>query len=96
MTKTPTTRGTLKVYGWTGARRRPDTPYNQSQSREIVAARSGAEARRITGITRTYWEQSAAETGNADELETALAKPGVVFWRPLNDRDGDPWDEVTS
>lgn len=49
------------------------------QVRTIVAASSQKEAAELLGITvrhlRDYWPQ----TGNALEVETALAQPGVVF-----------------
>jgi hypothetical protein len=83
----------LKVYGWTGARR-GQVP-GHGQTREIIAAKSAAEARRITGINAYTWRQSADETGNEQELAVALAKPGVVFWQPLNRIDGEEWSEVT-
>lgn len=79
----------LKVYGWQG--------YSRSSakkgficSREIVAARSQAEAARCAGFKAPRQMFCFGETGNADEIATATAKPGVVFWRNL-DGHSDPW-----
>lgn len=83
---------TLKVYGWTGSRR---AAYKLSgnrhpQTREIVAAHSWAEAERLYGgrIARDF----ASITGNVEETAQALARPGVVFWRPLDHRQ--QWQEA--
>lgn len=84
----------LKVFGWTGARR--GLVPGHGQTREIIAAKSAAEARRIAGISPYTWRNSADETGNAEELAVALGKPGVVFWQPLNRVDGVVWTEVSS
>jgi hypothetical protein len=73
---------TLKVYGWQGDRR--------EQTREVVAAYSKAEVRRILGLS-AYDNANLfnfAETGNAEEIATALSAPGTVFWKPLNSPDG--------
>lgn len=70
----------MKVYGWRGHRGK--------QTREIVAARSAAEVRRITGMSRGDWEFSGCETGNDEEIALAMTKPGIVFWREL---DGTDW-----
>ena len=88
----------LKVYGWTGMRNESRGPKNHhGQTREIVAAYSIAEVRRITGMTRAEWEHSGCETGNANEIQTALAKPGVIFWTSLNARGDSPeWTEITA
>lgn len=86
----------LKVYGWTGSRNEARTDGNfHGQTREIVAAHSAAEVKRITGMTRTEWEHSGDETGNQNEIEIATARPGVVFWARLNDRSPSPaWNEA--
>lgn len=75
----------LKVYGWTGMRNEALGPRNRhGQTREIVAAYSAAEVRRITGLTRAEWEHSGCETGNENEIQAASSKPGTVFWTNLN------------
>lgn len=78
----------LKVYGWTGTKATPGS--RQRQSRNIIAAHSVAELLRLTGIPRSQYSWSGGETGNAEELAAALAQPGVMLWRPLDDRDA-PW-----
>lgn len=54
------------------------------QCRVIVAAHSFAEAARLLGTTASFLKAYGAETGNAVELETALAKPGAVFYNIHN------------
>jgi hypothetical protein len=75
----------LKVYGWTGQGGREfERPANGSpQTREIVAARSKAEVRRIAGLAPSV---EITETRNAAEVTTAIAEPGTVLWRPLDSR----------
>ena len=71
----------LKVYGWRGRRLKSKSERNHhGQTREIMAAYSVAEVLRATGMTRGDWNHSGCETGNALELELALANPGRVFW----------------
>ena len=77
----------LKVYGWIGWRREAGTRPNNQQTREIVAATSMAEVGRIIGTPHRQLF-NLGETGNPRELEVALAEPGVVFWRPLDDHTG--------
>lgn len=77
----------LKVYGWTGMSTYP-------QSRNIVAAYSVAEVLRITGMSRHDWNNGGDETGNDEELSIALAEPRVVFYQPLNARQGDNWHRL--
>lgn len=64
----------LTVYGWTGYNR------DNVQVREIVAARSVAEALRLSGRSRADWRHSGTTTGNASEIAIALAEPGVIFY----------------
>lgn len=77
----------LKVYGWVGFRTRKEG--HAGQTREIVAAKSMAEAARVAGIKPHYLRTYGCETGNPEELRVALADPGVVYWRPLDDYKGD-------
>jgi len=72
----------LRVYGWIGFRSECQT--NSRQTREIVAASSRAAAARIAGARSPRQLFNLSETGNADELATALAEPGAVFWQPLD------------
>ena len=90
------TTARLKVYGWTGSRNEARTDGNfHGQTREIVAARSAAEVKRLTGMTRTEWEHVGCETGNENEIQTALAEPGTIFWTRLNDMSRSPeWHDV--
>jgi hypothetical protein len=93
MTKTPR----LKVYGWTSFRSEAIRKgSHDSQTREIVAAKSAAEVMRITGMSRTDWKNSGCETGNEHEIQTALAEPGVVFWQPIYSRPEGEWKPATS
>jgi len=69
----------LKVYGWQSYR-------SAGQTREIVAARSQAEAARCAGVKSSRLLFCLGETGNKGEIATATAKPGVVFWRRLDHR----------
>lgn len=77
---------TLKVYGGTSFARR----IGQGQFRVIVATPSFAAAQRavedadLFKPNRDYW----STTGNATELEVALAQPGVVFARHIDDYHG--------
>lgn len=80
----------LKVYGWTGHRFEcPPAPNGSHQTREIVAASSVAEVMRLSGRRRSGLF-NICETGNDEEIATAMAEPGVVFWRGINDWRG-PW-----
>lgn len=68
----------LRVYGWSGFRTGlQPTP----QTREIVAARS------IEAVYRAFpgWlsRSDIVETRNDLEITTAMAKPGVVFFRQV-------------
>ena len=85
----------LRVYGYTGYRDEcPATPNGHHQTREIVAVRSRAEAARITGKTALFLKNYGCWTGNQEEIDTATAEPGVVFWRPLDNRYAPSWTKV--
>ena len=43
---------------------------------------------RATGLNRAYLNNYGGETGNPTEITQAMSEPGVVFWRPLDDRSG--------
>ena len=63
-----------------------------AQVRAIIAATSKKNAFAAyegTGYPTSFYEFSNywSETGNELELETALAKPGVLFFAPLDGRD---------
>lgn len=76
----------LKVYGWQSFRREcKPAPNGSTQTREICAAHSKVEAARVAGYDRPAQMFNLCETGNAGECELAIANPGVVFWKPLND-----------
>lgn len=83
--------GKVKVYGWQG-NRGDASRWNKERgrggdgaTREIVAASSVSEVRRLTGATMAELF-NLCPTGNQSEIVTALAEPGVVFWRPIDDR----------
>lgn len=77
----------MEVYGWQSFRR--GAP-GHGQTREIVAARSKTEVGRIVGRNPRQLF-NLERTGNALELATALAEPGIVFWRDINARGDDPF-----
>ena len=82
----------LKVYGVRGFRREAPGPHRQT--REIVAARSWAEARRCfeaSGLLMTMYELRTygGITANEREIAIATAEPGVVFWRGNNEWNGE-------
>jgi hypothetical protein len=76
----------LKVYGWSGYRLEAAGPHRQT--REIVAAPTMVAAARAAGCVRARQLWNLCETGNKREIETAMAEPGVVFWRALDDWNG--------
>lgn len=87
----PASKG-MKVYGWLGFRSHAATRHGHGQTREICAAKSKAEVGRLLGRDpRGIFNLDM--TGNSAELAAALARPGVVLWRPLDDRSGD-WREA--
>lgn len=79
----------LKVYGWTGYKISPGS----RQSRNIIAATSVAEVLRLAGIKRSEWAWSGGVTANPEDVRQAMSRPGVMFWRPLDDRDA-AWNAV--
>lgn len=82
----------FRVFGRTGWRREcPPAPNGGRQTREIVAAKTIASARRLFGCTMAQWRCSGCETGNEEEITQAMSKPGVVFWRPLDARKEEEW-----
>ena len=73
----------MKVYGWQGWR--IEAPGNgHHATREIIAARSKAEAARLAGkrSPREMW--CLCETGNKNEIAVAMMWPGMIFWSPLD------------
>lgn len=77
----------LKVFGYTGYRQAARIENNMlGQTREIIAATTKAEAFRKSGLTRAQFDNVVSETGNDEEIATALASPGTVFWQPHNYR----------
>lgn len=85
----------LKVYGWQAHARSAalhkalGLPPHDRQIRLFVAAPSQAAVGRAVGESprRLF---NLATTGNEVELETAMARPGVVFASPSLRRRGDP------
>ena len=85
----------LIVYGYTlmaspqeVLKHYPDTKY-VSQVRAVVATRTKKEAIAAFGVSTGEARNYISVTGNEHELEIALAKPGQVFARPLNEWNGD-------
>lgn len=67
----------LKVYGSV-----PD-----GRNRCIVAAASFKAAAEAMGITYRYLRAYGSQTFNVEEVETALAEPGIPFARHMNSRE---------
>jgi hypothetical protein len=70
-------KSSVKVYGWTGWRP------GYGQTREVVAAKSAAEVRRIADLDAATVRHSLSVTANETECELARLAPGRVYWRPL-------------
>lgn len=88
----------LKVYRWldsnkTDAKSPRGAWVNQTSC--IVAAHSKAEVGRITN-EKPSGLFNLSETGNAQDIATALSKPGVVFWKFVNEHRDDPYREGLS
>lgn len=81
----------MKVYGWRGYWAKGG---NSRQGRFIMAAPSIAAVCAATGMTRYTFNNEGCETGNANEIATALAKPGAIFVRGLDEFRDEPWEEV--
>lgn len=80
----------MKVYSITGIRNDLEpAPNGIRQSREIGAFKSIAAFLEATGYPRSVWNWSGGTTGNAAEVELALATPGTVFYRHIDGRS--PW-----
>lgn len=75
----------MKVYGWQYIRRECQT----HTTREIVAAKSMAEVARIVGVKRPSQLFNLCDTGSEKEIQIAMSKPGVVFWKPIDDYNGE-------
>lgn len=65
-----------------------------SQTRDIVAAHSVAEVLRIANIPRSVYNWSGSETSNTEEVELAMSKPGVLFYKPINAQGNDEYKEA--
>lgn len=78
----------LKVYEWTGHRREAGGTHQQTQ--EIVAATSMAEVARLAGAKGPWQLFNLSETGNDAQIATAMAAPGIIFWRDIHGY-AQPW-----
>ena len=79
----------LKVYGWQGWRNECRPAANGSRAtREICAAPSAAAVARAAGVSTPARLWCLCETGNTQEVETAMRYPGIILWRPLDDYNG--------
>lgn len=54
----------------------------------IVAAKTKKAAAELCGVSMYHFNQFFCETGNKEQLETALAKPGQVFAQRYKDGYG--------
>lgn len=62
------------------------------RNREIVAASSKVEAGRLFGRKSHTMRDFCCETGNTEEVETAMSQPGVVFTvSATRRRSGEPY-----
>lgn len=76
----------LKVYTWMSFRVECKT--HSRQTKEVVAAKSGAAAARLAGEDNPRRLFNFQEGGSPSEETVALANPEVIFWRPLDDNTG--------
>jgi len=82
----------LTVYGWVGYRREcPKAANGGQQTREVVAATSQKAAARAAGEEQPRRLFNLGTTENEEEIEVAMAHPGVVFWHPLDQRGPGRW-----
>ena len=79
-------RITMKVYSWQGLRR--GTKRGGITTREIVCAASKREARALQGSFKVPLVE-ILESSRPKEIEIATSRPGVVFWRDVDDFVGD-------
>lgn len=77
--ESPIPRHRLSVYGTSISGRNPATGRWSHDLRAIVAATSGAAARRAIGVGDSFWRVSGAETRNGIEVAQAMTAPGTVF-----------------
>lgn len=54
--------------------------------RTIVAVKSKREAAEILDVSLGYINRYWAETGNQEEVETAMSAPGTAFVKPLDSK----------
>lgn len=74
----------LKVYGWQGWRTAcPAAPNGSRTTRDICATTSMKRCRELAGNPRGGLF-NLCETGNAEEIATAMAEPHVIFWLPAD------------
>mgnify|MGYP007069486498 CR=1 FL=1 len=72
----------LKVYRWQSFR--TECPTYHRQTKEVVAARSKAEAARLAGFDRPSQMFNFAEACSDLEIKVAMQSPGTVYWTPIN------------
>ena len=77
----------LKVYGFGTYQAEADRSGNTGgRCRTIIAAHSVAEVLRLTGASRSDVSVYGCVTHNPNEIETAMAEPGVAFFVQPKDR----------
>jgi len=74
---------TWKVYTWTEQR-------EGHQARHICAVHSKRELAQMMGLNK--WENNLVDTGNRDEINVAMKKPYVIFWKPPGSEN---WRELS-
>jgi hypothetical protein len=83
-----------KVYGWHGYRSECKPALNGSlQTREICATTSIKKLCEILGCRQSDL-LCLSETGNDEEVRTAMADKGQVFWHGLNEIKPYTWTRV--
>jgi hypothetical protein len=84
----------LKVYGMVISGSRADNLADAVQVSAIVAATTKAEAANLFGVSSGEFRNYASVTGNAEQVEIAMSKPGQVFARNANRYHGE-YVEIT-
>lgn len=74
----------LKVYRVTRSPYRYDLGHRQITA--LVATTSQKKAAELMDVTVGTLRNYGGETRNPQDCEVALAEPGTVFWRGLDDR----------
>lgn len=69
----------LPVWRWQGCR-------GTEQTVEIICAKNKTAVARAAGVHHPRKLFNLATTGNDESCRVARAEPGVIFWKPIDDR----------